>query len=509
MLSEAVEAAGTQPVEMPIYIREYRVQGARELPRIEVEEAVYPYLGPGRTSADVEAARAALEQAYRDKGYQAVSVQIPPQPRSSVVVFQVLEGKVGKLRVKGSRYFSLDEIKKQAPSLQEGKVVNFNNVTKDIVALNQWSDRRVTPELRAGEEPGTVDIDLNVKDTLPLHASLELNNRYSANTTPLRLSGSVSYTNLWQLGHSIGTSFQISPEDLSEVKVFSGYYIARLPSIDWLTLMVTGTKQESNVSTLGSVAVAGRGEVIGARAIISLPPGKNFYQSISLGFDYKHFDQDVTLAGELTEAPITYFPFSVNYGATWSDKTYTTEFNAGLIFSIRGWGSDELEFENSRHKADGSFIYLRGDLSHTHDLPGGAEIFGKVQGQIASQPLVSSEQFGGGGLGTARGYLEAEALGDNAIFGTLELRSPTLLGWLPGEGHEWRVYAFVDAGLATLHEPLPEQESRFSLASFGVGSRMQLFHYVNGSVDLAIPMTSLTETRAYRPFLSFRIWADF
>ncbi|MEI9896428.1 MAG: hypothetical protein WDN28_21840 [Chthoniobacter sp.] len=77
--------------------------------------------------------------------------------------------------------------------------------------------------------------------------------------------------------------------------------------------MILGTKQDSNVSTLGGSAVAGRGEVLGLRALVSLPPGKNFFQSVSFGLDYKHFDQNVTLApGTLpVEAPITYYPFTV------------------------------------------------------------------------------------------------------------------------------------------------------------------------------------------------------
>ena len=54
------------------YIREYRIEGARRLKNLEVEEAVYPFLGPGRTPADVELARVALEKVYRDKGFQTV-----------------------------------------------------------------------------------------------------------------------------------------------------------------------------------------------------------------------------------------------------------------------------------------------------------------------------------------------------------------------------------------------------------------------------------------------------
>ena len=115
------------------------------------------------------------------------------------------------MRVKGSRYFDLAKIKSSAPSLKEGTLPNFKEVTKDIVSLNQWPDRRVTPALRAGVAPGTVDVDLNVEDTLPMHASVELNNRQSPSTTPLRGKLSLRYDNLWQLGHSMTVTYQEAP----------------------------------------------------------------------------------------------------------------------------------------------------------------------------------------------------------------------------------------------------------------------------------------------------------
>lgn len=503
-------ATGSPQAERQIYIQEYRVEGAHKLTALEVEEAVYPYLGPGRTTEDVEQARAALEKAYQEKGYQTVAVQIPPQQvRNGVVILQVIEGKVGRLRVRGSRYFSLTEIKKRAPSMAEGTVPNFNDVTRDIVALNQLPDLRVTPTLRAGVEPGTVDIDLTVKDTLPLHGSLELNDRNSPNTTSLRIDGAISYNNFWQLGHSAGFSFQIAPERLSDAEVFSGYYLARFPEAEWLSLLFQGTRQNSDVSTLGSIAVAGRGSTIGARAIVNLPPGKDFYESISTGLDWKHFDQRVGLrTGSLT-SPITYYPVSTVYTATWLPKGSETDLDAGITFGIRGLGSKDNQFDNSRFKASGNFIYFRGDLSHTHDLPGGAQIYAKVQGQVADQPLVNTEQIGGGGLGTVRGYYEAEELGDNGIFGTIELRSPSLLGWMANKEDEWRLYAFLDAGTLTIRDPLPQQNDVFNLASWGVGSRIQLYQHWNGSLDIGVPMISAQNTAVHEVRFIFRLWADF
>jgi hemolysin activation/secretion protein len=508
--------ASARPPARSLFVAEYRIIGAQLLSEGEIGEAVYPFLGPARTEADLLGAASALEKVYKEKGYQTVSVSLPEQTgRRGVVFLQVTEARVGRLRVHGSRYFALDKIKAKVPSLAEGKVPNFHDVGREIVALNQWSDRRVTPDLRPGTEPGTVDIDLNVKDTLPLHGSVELNNRYSADTEPLRVSGSISYTNLWQLGHAAGASFQVSPQDLEQVKVFSGYYLARFASVDWLSLIVQGVKQNSNVSTLGSVAVAGRGEIIGARAVISLPPRKDFYHSASFGIDYKHFEQEVGLGAtgggvvETTTTPISYYPLSVAYTATWIGKSYTTDVNAGVNFHLRGMGSEPRQFDENRFNADANYIYLRGDLSHTQKLPRGVELFAKVQGQLADQPLVSSEQYGGGGLGTVRGYLEAELLGDNAGFGTIELRSPSLLGWWGRKDSEWQLYAFAEGGLLGIHDPLPEQRSSFRLASIGVGTRVKLLDYLNGSVDLALPLITQTQTQAHEPFLSFRVWADF
>jgi len=506
--SQAVEAP--PPQTGTLFIKQYRVLGAHHLAKIEIERAVYPFLGPARGPQDVELARAALEKAYQDKGFQTVSVQVPPQEGThGIVVLRVVESTVGRLRVRDSHYFLPSKIKESAPSLAEGSVPNFNEVTKDVLALNQWPDRRITPSLKAGVVPGTVDVDLTVNDTFPLHGNVELNNRYSADTDPLRVNAALSYNNLWQLGHSIGGSVQLAPQDVSQVQVYSGYYVVRFADPSWPTFIVQGVKQDSNVSTLGSVAVAGRGEVIGGRAIFTFPQLTNFFHSLTLGFDYKHFDQDTTIAGKTIPTPIYYYPFSANYTATWAPKGSVTTADFGVTFHARGMGSTPQHFDFNRFDADANFIYLRSDLSHQRDLPYGFQAFGKIQGQVSDQPLVESEEFAGGGLNTVRGYLEAETLGDDGAFGTVELRSPSLLSSLGAEANEWRFYLFADGGYLTLIDPLPEQDSNFALASVGGGARVRFQNHLNGSVDLAVPLISQTQTTAGDLRVTFRVWADF
>ncbi len=507
-----------------IYIQEYRVDGGGHLLTPEqIEETVYPYLGPYRSADDVEQARTALEKAYSDQGFQTVTVTVPAQSfHGGIVYLKVTQGRIARLRVNGSRYYSLDQIKREAPSLAEGAVPNFRDISRDIVGLNQLPDRRVTPALSAGRVPGTYDVDLNVKDTLPLHGSVELNNRYSADTTRLRLNGSIDYDNLWQLGHSIGASFQVAPEDVSQVKVFSGYYLARIPDVSWFSFMIDGTSQDSSVNTLGGIGVVGTGNIIGAHAIFTLPALTNYYHSVSLAIQYKHFTQDENVAEQNAElsgaglnpstiqsSPITYVPVSAAYSGTWTGKDYETNLNASATAGLRPLGSTEQQFGNLRFGSSGDFIYFRADTSLRHDLPGGLEVFAKAQGQVADQPLVNSEQFSGGGLGTVRGYLESEELGDNAAFGSLELRSPSFGSLISGAVDDWRVYVFAEGGYLTINDPLIEQLDHFTLASIGAGMRMRVAGHYNGSFDLGMPLDDATETHAGDLVLTFRLWAEF
>jgi len=132
-----------------------------------------------------------------------------------------------------------------------------------------------------------------------------------------------------------------------------------------------------------------------------------------------------------------------------------------------------------------------------------------MEGQVSDQALVNSEQFAGGGLSTVRGYLEAEVLGDNGFCGTVELRSPSLIGKSGDEANEWRFYVFADGGYLDLIDPLPEQDSTFALASVGVGTRIHFRGHLNGSVDAAVPFISQTETTALDWRVTFRVWADY
>jgi hemolysin activation/secretion protein len=503
-------------------IDEYRIDGADKLSQVSVEQAVYPFLGPKRTAADVEKARAALEKAYHDRGFQTINVSVPDQNvATGLIVFKAAEAKVGRVRVTNSRFYDTRTIRNRAVSLKEGEMPNFNDLTKDIIALNQWPDRRVTPALRAGVTPGTVDVDLNVEDRFPLHGTVEYNNRYSPNTTQPRLSATAHYDNLWQLGHSASVTYQVAPQRRRDAEVFSGSYLARVS--DWTSLLVYGVDSKSDVATIGGMNVVGPGQIIGGRVVITLPARDNFFHSLSFGADYKSFGQVVNLGTDQFSTPITYYPLAVSYGATWQNEGSLTQFNISATANVRGVGSSYEEFDAKRYQAAANFVHLNADLSHTQELPEGFQVFGRVKGQYSDGAMVSSEQFSLGGLDTVRGYLESETIGDIGVAGTVEFRSPDIGGWLQGnlkdetgEGkprfttfNEWRLFGFVDAGTVSIFDPLPGQQRQFDMWSYGVGTRFKVFDHLSGMVTFASPLITQAYSRANAQRVLFSIAGEF
>ncbi len=512
LVAATIAAASAQPAPAiaSFDVNEYRVEGNTLLPATDIEAAVYDFLGPGKTAADVERARAALEALYNSHGYPTVSAAIPRQSiADGVVVLQVVERKVGRLRVTGSKFSSLEAIRNGAPSVAEGSVPNVNNVQRDMVALNQQPARTVTPVLRAGRAPDTVDVDLQVQDHLPLRASLELDNRSSADTKPLRLSGSLGYDNLWQRGDSASLYFQVAPQRPADATVYSGSYLFQIPASK-LALLGSYLKSDSNVSTVGGTTVIGKGQIAGLRLLLPLPMDAGFNQSFSAGMDYKDFTQNLLVGGATSNVPLTYYPVTASYQANWNSAGAQTGLTATAVFGTRGLGSDTAAFEANRAFAQPDFFYLRAAATHLHDLPYGMpQAWAHMQAQATPDPLVPNEQFGLGGLDTVRGYQESEVLGDNAASLQLELRSPSLADRIGVPLNELRFHAFSDLGAVSINQPLPEQRRSYSLQSIGAGLRMRVYDHFNGSLEDAVALATGSSTKSGTNRVLFRIYGDF
>lgn len=486
---EKIADEKTQEKNPSFNVFEFKINGNTVLGKGKLEEAVYPFLGEAKTIDDVEKARVALEKAYQDSGYLTVSVSIPQQEvDKGVVILQVTEGTVERLRVTDSKYTSLAEVKSRVAEFGEGKVPHFPTAQQQLTTVNRGQNRQVTPVLRAGKSPGKVEVDLKVQDQLPLHGSLELNDKYSANTTETRLNGSLRYENLWQKDHSIGISFQLSPENLNEVKVISATYL--IPRLNGDYFAAYGVISKSDISAVGDVSVIGNGYIAGARYIHPLPVLENYYHSVTLGADYKDFKETVKLLGsDGFNTPISYSAFTLGYDGTYQGTDSQTQMNIGFNFALRGLNSQQ-EFRDKRYLAEPNYGYIKADIKHTHKLPYNWSLQARISGQLANEPLISAEQFAIGGVDSVRGYLESSALGDNGLSGTLELRTPPLLKYVKDSKvsdfiKELYAFTFIDGGYVSIYDPLPSQLKSSDLLSTGLGIKLKVANGIFGNLDYA------------------------
>lgn len=149
-------------------VMEYEVRGNTVLKPAEIQTALMDHTGFGKSVPDVEAARAALEKTYRDRGFVTVVVEVPQQDVSSgIVALSVVEGRVGQVRVTGADYVLPSEVRGSLPALRKGEVPNVPMLQEQLSAANARVTRTITPEFKAGLAPGTVDVDLAVDDKRP------------------------------------------------------------------------------------------------------------------------------------------------------------------------------------------------------------------------------------------------------------------------------------------------------------------------------------------------------
>jgi hemolysin activation/secretion protein len=488
--ASAAEAPRSDPARFDIF--EFRVEGNSLLKDAAIELAVTPYLGEEKTLAAVEAARATLERQYHDAGYLTVLVSIPEQSTDGgVIALKVTESPISKLRVVGSQYHAPSNIKSGISEVAEGRVPNFLAVQEQLAQVNRTSDLRVAPILKPGKTPGTVEVQLDVDDQLPLHGNVELSNRQSPNTTATRLGASVRYDNLWQRQHSVGLTLQTSPEKTGESRLMVLNYLLPVNAKgDALSMYAVSSRSKfATIFNAPGLGVLGNTDIFGLRYSLPLASSNAFTQSFTLGLDYKNILQTVVLDGLAAPDPaVRYSPVSLTYRGSWLNQAGmpTTTLDISTIAGMRGWlGNKDEVFERKRTGASASFFALRAGLQ-ANQAWGQWSLSGKMDTQLASGPLLPSEQYVAGGADSVRGYLEGERAADQAVRLSLELSTPSLkLGqrWLG----DWRATGLMFTDMARLQVSQADvnQPSQYDLAGLGFGLRISGPRGMNLQIDAA------------------------
>jgi len=239
-IAPASPASTNTPVKPPptFEVRGYRIEGNTVLPP-ERFGLLSNYTGRVEFTR-VREGLGRLQLLYRELGFSTVGVTLPQQKLTNGIVrVRVVEGKLARIKVEGNRHFSTNNILRALPDLDTNILLNTKWFQPELDLANASPDRQIYPVLSPGLEPGTSDLTLKVKDRLPLHGRIEVNDKSSPGTPLLRLDTALQYNNLWQLNHQVGLDYNFSPQSMKTgdylprfydqpmVASYSGFY--RLP----------------------------------------------------------------------------------------------------------------------------------------------------------------------------------------------------------------------------------------------------------------------------------------
>jgi hemolysin activation/secretion protein len=496
-LCQVAPATAVATAAVTFDVMEFAVEGNTLLPQALVETILQPYMGPGRSFKDMDAAREALEKAYQDAGYLSVVVSLPNQRvDAGEVRLDVTEAKVEKLSVTGAEYHLPSKVRGQMPSLQPGVVPYFPQVQQELAAV-QSTDMQVTPLINPGSEADAIAVDLKVQDAAPVQASFELSNRQSYNTSKGRVSASASYGNLFQLGHRMGFSWQYAPWRPADGNTLTWLYSLPLSQRDDLTVSLTRSHSNTPIVTGDGGNTVTRGNQYSLRWQHDLPARnwpirQSFYSSL----DIKHNDDQTTLNETVNSVkpPLRYAVVGLGYNLNWTAKDdsqlgFNTSLStsnhalSGRLVDCDGQQLDQFACKRSGAKPD--FLTWRFGMEFKQPFANGWRMNLNAETQLASGPLAAGEQYTLGGKDSVRGYYDYEQSGDWGWTARAEVSSPPLFD-LSG----WRSLGlvFFDRGFVALIDPLEGQLRRANLASFGLGWRLENGKGLLLSLDVAQPI---------------------
>lgn len=505
------ESAPPAPDVKGFTIDRYVVEGNTIFTSEKVESVLGKYKGNGLTIKDIEQARNDLEKAYGTAGYPTVTVTIPEQTiEQGIVKLQVVEGRLGSIAVVGNEHYSKQNILGKLPSLKHEALLYEPAVMKELDAANANPDLKIATVLKPGNAPGLVNLELKVKDRLPVHARLEADNKGPITTPRDRITAEVQHANLFGGDEILSVTTVQTPTDWGRVQ---NYGVSFVTPIVWPSqlLAIYASKSISNsvlagltlpTGGTGDLSIAGNATIAGFRYMFPITKLDKGSHQLSVGMDYKHLDrtegtfpEDIGTVTVLSE--IQYTPMSAGYTGLIPDDYGLSK----LAFAIKGYvagmipGGSKEDFAGTgqpgepdfkpgvRRGSTGTFVALQPVLERTQILPKEFSLFLHLDGQWASEPLPPAEQYFAGGMDTVRGYDNYETVGDSAVRARVELNTPELFEipidrfWQRKKSADYlfrfRALAFYDRARLWVDRAQPGQQNRFDLEGVGAGIRVK------------------------------------
>ena len=471
------ERASTAELEGAYRVGSILVTGLSALKAGDFADIVEAYAGRELTGAQLETLTDALARRARDEGYLFATATIPPQALElGVLRVIVSEGRIDEVRLSG-----VDDPAIRARLMPlVGAPVTMARLERQVLLADDLSGVRIREVRFEREDDRGVLLIETTRERFVGRA--EIANDGSRPVGPVRARIDFDANALLLPTDAVDLTFSTNPFEPGELQFAGARYT--------VTVGEAGTE----LSVYGSYSATHPGSFLEDRDI--------FGESTRIGLGVSHpvrrqRDWSVWVEGalELRDLRQDRFGSLVRHDripvariglytrADWGENRLRARIEASQGLDIFG-ATEPNDPLASRDDASAQFTTVYAWADYRRSLVENVSLALAARGQIASAPLLISEDLGLGGSRFLRGYDFSERTGDEGVMGFGELR----YDWRDPFGlfRRAQLYTYADGGVVT---NLQDGRGGGSLASAGGGVRTDATRDLDLDLEVAVPLT--------------------
>lgn len=467
-----------------VLVKRVTVVGASVFPGKILERVTSRYEGRRLSVKAMKTIAREVEEFYHQEGYLLARAFLPAQEVvDGQLHVHVVEGRYGRVLVEGNEYYSERFIRRLFWPARRSDVVRRETLERAMLILNEYPDLTVQSVFKAGDEVGTSDIIIKVRDARPLHAELAFDNFGSRLIGENRATaGAVAGNTLIEGDRMVLRATQVLSGDSDPFVQFDyGWpvdHYGRRVSFGYAN---SSTKIGQELAALD---IRGTADIFSLTAWTPLARTVRINSDLSAALVFKDvknfiFGTSPTSADRLRNLVISY---DQSWLAASSRTVVQVTATQGLGQGFGGTANGAAT--SSRAFAGSDFTKLNGEVVHIVRVSPSNQVFLRASGQVASRPLTVPEQFSLGGADTVRGYAQSEFLGDDGYTFTAEYRRT----FYEDGDRVVQGLAFVDHGFAMNEKPQANERDDLRLTGAGIGVRANLGARTALRLDVAAPL---------------------
>jgi hemolysin activation/secretion protein len=402
------------------------------------DRAIEPLLGKEVTNDDLSKLAQEIAAIARSQGMVLADAHIPEQHIEMGMVRVVLSaGKIDEVRIEGSSNRALkrllDPLVGDAVVQQEleRRLVLANNIPQITVKRTELI-----------QEGGRRILLVKVEERNKTSGRLVVDNFGSKSVGPLRARLSVEAVALLDDSDYMNVTFRTNPADPGELQAASTVYGIGLGNDGTRAEIVTAWSKSSIDPRFGFDRRDGASNYAAFSVNHPIRRSRTANLWAEAQFEYLKIEQDslgTILQSDTVVTLSVGLSSSLKVGGGWLRTGTQIRQGLGMLGA-----TDSGDMLSSRFDADGKFTSAKAWTSWSGKPLGDVTLRVAVSGQIASEPLLSSEEMGLGGAYLGRAFEFYERSGDQGIMGSLEL------GYEFSKPVNWikrlQPFAFVDGG---------------------------------------------------------------